>query len=103
MFSSKLDNSKINSIHKRTLRCIYKKDNSTLDYLTEKYQEPSFHERIIQLYKSMSMLFIYRIINNLSPEMLVEFFQVKKKLLFITIKMNSPVAKIMLSKFKLVL
>ena len=74
MFCSKLDNNKINSIHKRTLRCIYKEENGTLDYLTEKYQEPSFHERNIQ----SLMLLIYRIINNLSPELLVECFKEKK-------------------------
>ena len=74
MFCSKCENNKINDLHKRALRCIYKEEHGTLDYLTEKYQEPSFHERNIQ----SLMLLIYRVIKNLSPELLVNSFKEKK-------------------------
>ena len=31
MFCSKLDNNKINDLHKRALRCVYKEEHGTLD------------------------------------------------------------------------
>ena len=68
-----MDNNKINNIYKRTLKCIYKEENGTFDYLTEKDEESSFHESNIQ-----SLMFLI----YLSPELtyLPECFKKKKKL-----------------------
>ena len=74
MFCSKSENNQINEIQKRILRCIYKERNGTLEYLIEKYEESTIHERNLQ----SLMLLIYRVINNLSPELLFDSFTEKK-------------------------
>ena len=74
MFCSKSENHQINDIQKRILRCIYKEGNGTLGYLIEKYEESTIHERNLQ----WLMFLIYRVINNLSPELLFDSFTEKK-------------------------
>ena len=78
MFCSKSENRQIEDIQKRILRCIYKEENGTFNHLIEKYKELSIHERNVQ----SLMLLIYRIINNLSPELIAESFKEKKHKIF---------------------
>ena len=63
----------IENVQKRALRCIYREEIGTFEYLKEKYQELSIHEKNIQ----SLMLFIYQVINNLSPELISESFKEK--------------------------
>ena len=73
MFCSKMDNDQIENVQKRALRCVYQEDNVTFEYLKDKYQEFSIHEKNIQ----SLMFFIYRVINNLSPELVSDSFKEK--------------------------
>ena len=71
MFCSKMDNDQIQNVQKQALRCIYQEGNVTFEYLKDKYQELSIHENNIR----SLMLFIYRVINNLSPELISDSFE----------------------------
>lgn len=73
MFCSKSENGKIDDIQKRILKCIYKEENGTLEYLIEKYDDSSIHDRNIR----SLMLFIYRVINNLCPNLVADSFKEK--------------------------
>ena len=73
MFCSKIDYDQIENVQKRALRCIYQNGNVTFEYLKDKYQEFSIHENNIR----SLMLFIYQVINNLSPELISDSFKEK--------------------------
>ena len=64
-------NNKINSIHERSLRIIYGDKTSTFQQLLEKDNSVSIHHRDLQTLATE----MFKISNNLSPEIVKEIFQ----------------------------
>ena len=71
MFHSRTLNDKINKLHERTLRLVYKDDNLTFQQLLEKDKSVTIHERNIQ----KLAIEMYKVKNNLSPLPLQELFK----------------------------
>ena len=71
MFCGKKLNHKINEIHKRTLRCVYKDYHLSFEELIKRYNEYSIHTKYLQ----SLMLFIYRILHRKSPDICVGSFR----------------------------
>ena len=59
MFCSISEDSKIDDIHRRILKCTHKEEHGTLEYLINKYDDSSIH---VQNIRSL-MIFIYRVIH----------------------------------------
>ena len=79
-------NDQIENVQKRALRCIYQEENVTFEYLKDKYQQFSIHEQNIQ----SLMLPIYRIINNLSPELISNSFKERpRNILFVQLSLSN--------------
>ena len=74
MFCNKKENSKINSIQMRTLRCIYSDQTQTFDELLEYDNSKSIHVKNLQAL----MIIIYQSINNLNPTFMQDIFKVKE-------------------------
>ena len=66
---------KINRVHERCLRIIYKDKTSTFKELLEKDNSFSIHYRNIQAF-AMEM---YKVANGMSPEIMNEIFQLREK------------------------
>ena len=64
-------NNKINSIHERTLRITYNNRKSFFEELLRKDNTVSIHDRNLQLWATE----IFKIKNNMAPEILNEIFQ----------------------------
>ena len=73
MFCGKKLNHKINEIHKRTLRCVYKDYHLSFEELIKRYNEYSIHTKNLQ----SLMLFFYRILHRKSPDICVGSFRQK--------------------------
>jgi len=73
MFCNKTENSKINEIQKRTLRCIFKRPTAELDELLREFNLKSIHTRNLQ----SLLLFIYRFIKGLCPDISKDLFEYK--------------------------
>ena len=71
MFHSRSLNNRINSIHDRALRITYSDKTSTFQLLLEKDNSVSIHHRDLQTLVTE----IFKISNNLSPNIVKEIFQ----------------------------
>ena len=74
MFHSRGVNNRINKIHERSLRSIYKDDKSTFEELLIKDKSFNIHDRNLQVLATE----IYKVINNISPAIYNSIFQIKK-------------------------
>ena len=74
MFCNKKENSKINSIQMRTLRCIYSDQTQTFDELLEHDNSKTIHVKNLQAL----MIIIYQSLNNLNPTFMQDIFKVKE-------------------------
>ena len=70
MFHTRRINNRINRLHERSLRLTYKDFNSTFQELLDKDKSVSIHQRNLQVFAIM----LYKIKNNLSPEIVGEIF-----------------------------
>ena len=69
MFISRSSNHKINRLHERSLRILYKDDISSFSELLQKANTVTVHTRNIHLAKEM-----YKVRNNISPNFISEIF-----------------------------
>ena len=76
MFHSKTLNNKINKIHERALRIVYKNDASSFEELLAIDNSFTIHERNIQTLA----IEIYKVINHLSPKIMELIFPLKKEI-----------------------
>lgn len=70
MFYSRTLNNRINQIHERALRLVYRDQKSTFEELLNKDRFVKIHHRNIQLLA----IKIYKSLNNLSPEIMNDIF-----------------------------
>ena len=73
MFHSRILNDKINKLHERALRLVYKDDNLTFQQLLEKDKSVTIHERNLQ----RLAIEMYKVKHNLSPLPVRELFQAR--------------------------
>ena len=71
MFHSRTLNNRINRLHKRALRLVYKNSNLTFEELLRKDNSFSIHHRNLQKLATE----IYKVKNNLSPILMKDIFQ----------------------------
>ena len=71
MFHSRTVNNKINSIHERASRITYNDRKSSFEELLRKDNTVSIHHKKLQLLATE----IFKIKNNMAPEILSEIFQ----------------------------
>ena len=74
MFHSRKLNNRINNIHERALRLVYKDDSLSFEELLVKDSSVTIHQRNIQLLATE----IYKIINNISPLIMDELIQTRE-------------------------
>jgi hypothetical protein len=70
MFHSRTLNTKINKLHERALRIVYKDDNLTFQQLLEKDNSVTIHEKNLQKLATE----MYKVKHNLSPLPVRELF-----------------------------
>ena len=70
MFNSRRINNLINRLRERSLRLTYTDHNSSFKDLLNKDKSVSIHERNLQVFATL----LYKVINNLSPEIFSEIF-----------------------------
>ena len=75
MFCNKTSNNQINKIHKRSLRLIYEMQDANFEDLLLKDNSWSVHESNIHTL----LIEIYKSINNLSPPIMKNFFDLFEK------------------------
>ena len=68
MFHSRLINNKINRLHERCLRIVYRDNQSTFEELLEKDNTVSVHQRNLQFLATE----LYKVLNGLSPDLMKE-------------------------------
>ena len=73
MFHSRGLNNRINKIHERTLKLVYKDDRSTFEELLTKGNSFTIHDRNLQVLATE----IYKVINNISPAITKSIFKIK--------------------------
>ena len=73
MFHSRELNHKINAIHERSLRITFKDRTSTFEELLKKDNSVSIHQRNLQVLATE----LYKIKNNMAPEILNDVFQLR--------------------------
>ena len=73
MFCNKTSNNQINKIHKRTLRLVYQMEDTNFEDLLLKDNSWNVHENNIRTL----LIEIYKSINNLSPPIMKDFFDLK--------------------------
>ena len=71
MFHSREINNRINAIHKRALRIVYKNENLTFDELLEKDNSVRIHHRNLQILATE----IYKWKTGIAPAIMNELFQ----------------------------
>ena len=74
MFCGRTMNARINRIHIRALRIVYNDGVSTFDEVLTKDKSFTIHHRNIQTLA----IEIYKVINNISPEIMKEIFVLKR-------------------------
>ena len=91
MFHSRKLNNRINRIHERSLRIVYRDVHSTFYELLRKHKSLTIHERNIQLLA----IELYKVKNGLAPEFMYQVFPMNEnkdycsKKDFLTRKVNS--------------
>ena len=73
MFCNKTSNNQINKIHKRTLGVVYEVQDANFEHLLLKDNSWNVHESNIRTL----LIEIYKSINNLSPPITKDFFDLK--------------------------
>ena len=73
MFCNKTSNNQINKIHKLTLRLVYERQDAHFEDLLLKDNSWNVHENNI----NTLLIKIYKSINNLSPTIIKDFFDLK--------------------------
>ena len=79
MFCNKKDNNKIETIHKRSLRCIYNDQNKSYEELLKINDTPTIHVKNLQ----SLMVIIYQTLNNQNPNFM-KIFSMKRLLITIS-------------------
>ena len=74
MFCSRTHNNRINKLHERALRIVYKDDISTFQQLLDYDNSVTIHDRNIQ-FISIEM---YKVKNNISPSSLSDFVDIRE-------------------------
>ena len=74
MFCSRVQNSKINSIHERSLRTIYKDYKNSYSDILDLHGEKSIHQYNIQYL----MIVVYKFLNGLSPPIMEQIFNIRE-------------------------
>ena len=74
MFCSRKLNNRINRIHERALRTVYSDQSSSFDELLQKDGSVTIHVRNLQ----NLAVEIYKVVNDLAPEIMKEVFPIKK-------------------------
>ena len=72
MFHSRTINNRINKLHERTLRLVYKDDQYTFQQLLDKDNIVTIHHRNLQ---KLAITEMYKLQNILSPTFMKEIFQ----------------------------
>ena len=85
MFHSRKLNNRINSIHERALRITYKDYKSSFNELLQKDNAVTIHQRNLQALATE----IFKIKNDLSPEIMKEVFELKEPSYNLRSKENS--------------
>ena len=93
MFHDRRINSKINRLHERALRIVYKDDTSTFNELLEKDEGFTVHETNIQLLA----IEVYKFKNGISPEFMNDIFTEKEKCVFQILQSDFTVPRTLLS------
>ena len=70
MFHNRTTNDKINKLHERSLRILYKDDTLSFNELLEKDKSVTMHVRNVRLLATE----MYKVKNNLSPSFIVDIF-----------------------------
>ena len=84
MFCAKPENSRIDKIHKRVLRCVYNSTgNLELDEFLSQYHESSIHVQNLQ----SLMTLVYRVLTGNCPKVASDLFNQKKHKLQFTLKL----------------
>ena len=78
MFHSRQFNNRINKIHERALRLLYKDNKLTFNDLSELNNSVTIHQRNLQILATE----IFKVKNNLPPEIMTEVFEKKNSLQF---------------------
>ena len=78
MFHSRQFNNRINKIHERALRLLYKDNKLTFNDLSELNNSVTIHQRNLQILA----IEIFKVKNNLPPEIMTEVFEKKNSLQF---------------------
>ena len=76
MFHSRAINNRINKLHERSLRIVYKDRSSTFEDLLEKDNSVTIHQRNLQ----MLLLEMYKVKYGLAPEIISYIFQSRNNL-----------------------
>ena len=74
MFHSRQLNKRINKIHERTLRLVYKDNKPTFNDLLELDNSVTIHQRNLQILPTE----IFRVKNSLPPEIMIEGFEINE-------------------------
>ena len=74
MFCSRVQNSKINSIHERSLRTMYKYYKNSYSDILDLHGEKSIHQYNIQYL----MIEVYKFLNGLSPPIMEQIFNIRE-------------------------
>ena len=72
MFQSRMLNNRINNLHERALRLVYKDNISTFTQLLQRDNSFSIHDRNLQ----KLAIEMYKVINNLSPDFMHSLFPI---------------------------
>ena len=78
MFHSRQFKNRINKIHERALRLLYKDNKLTFNDLSELNNSVTIHQRNLQILATE----IFKVKNNLPPEIMTEVFEKKNSLQF---------------------
>ena len=85
MFHCRTTNNKMNKLHERALRLIYKDKSLTFEQLLEKDQSFTIHERNIQ----KLAIEMYKVKNKMTPVPFQKIFTINKKGDFVIPKINT--------------
>ena len=74
MFHSSQLNNRINKIHERALRLVYKDNKLTFNGLLELDNSVTIHQRNLQIFATE----IFKVKNSLAPEIMTEVFEINE-------------------------